>query len=115
MTDTSYLQMVLALILVTGLIVALGYTAKRKQGAEGLMKVMGYQSLGPKKGIAAVKFGREILLVGVTANDLRLLKTYEYSETEHAPSPLSTKAPFPVLTDTLMKLKALKDNVHAAQ
>jgi flagellar protein FliO/FliZ len=70
-----YLQMGLALILVSGLIFLLGLFVKKKQEKGGLMKVMGYQSLGPKKGMAMVKVGREVLLLGVTANDVKLLKS----------------------------------------
>jgi flagellar protein FliO/FliZ len=70
-----YLQMGLALILVSGLIFLLGLFVKKKQEKGGLMKVMGYQSLGPKKGMAMVKVGGEVLLLGVTANDVKLLKS----------------------------------------
>jgi flagellar biogenesis protein FliO len=70
-----YLHMGLALILVSGLIFLLGLFLKKKQEKVSLMKVMGYQSLGPKKGMAMVKVGQEVLLLGVTANDVKLLKT----------------------------------------
>jgi flagellar biogenesis protein FliO len=74
MTDL-YLHMGLALVLVSGLVFLLGLFVKKKQDKGSLMKVMGYQSLGPKKGMAMVKVGQEVLLLGVTANDVRLLKT----------------------------------------
>ena len=70
-----YLHMGLALVLVSGLIFLLGLFIKKKQDKGSLMKVMGYQSLGPKKGMAMVRVGQEVLLLGVTANDVRLLKT----------------------------------------
>jgi len=38
------------------------------------VKITGDQSLGPKKGIAMVKVGPEVLLVGVTTTDIKLLK-----------------------------------------
>ncbi len=70
-----YLHMGFALILVSGLIFLLGLFVKKKQDKSSLMKIMGYQSLGPKKGMAMVKVGQEVLLLGVTANDVKLLKT----------------------------------------
>ncbi len=72
-----YLHMGVALILVSGLILLLGVFLKKRQNKESLMHVMGYQSLGPKKGIAMVKVGREVLLVGVTATDVKLLKSLD--------------------------------------
>jgi flagellar biogenesis protein FliO len=73
---TVYIQTAAALVFVILLIIGLSYVMRRRQGADGLMKIVGYQSMGPKKGIAALKIGREILLVGVSASDIRLLKTY---------------------------------------
>ena len=75
-----YLHMGAALILVSGLVVLIGLAVKKKQGKESLMKIMGYQSLGPKKGMAMVRIGREVLLLGVTANDVKLLKTMDRFE-----------------------------------
>jgi flagellar protein FliO/FliZ len=72
-----YLQMGIALILVSGVIILLGLFVKKRQDKEGLMKIMGYQSLGPKKGLAMVRVGREVLLVGVTATDVKLLKSMD--------------------------------------
>ncbi|MGD1075323.1 MAG: flagellar biosynthetic protein FliO [Thermodesulfovibrionales bacterium] len=75
--------MVLALAAVIGLIVLVGIFLRKKQGKAGtIMNVLAYQSFGPRKGIAALKIGREILLVGVTASDLKLLKTIEENELE---------------------------------
>ncbi len=79
-----YLHMGLALILVSGLILLLGLFVKKRQGKESLMKIMGYQSLGPKKGMAMVRIGQEVLLLGVTANDVKLLKTMDGYEEETA-------------------------------
>ena len=81
--------MLLALILVGGLIFLLGHFVKKKQGHGSLMKIMGYQSLGPKKGLAIVRVGREAILVGVTATDIKFLKNLDHfdDETENAHLP----------------------------
>jgi flagellar biosynthetic protein FliO len=83
-----YLQMGFALLLVTGLIFGVGYVAKKNRRQGSLMKIMGYQSLGPKKGMAMVRIGREVLLLGVTATDIKLLKTMDPVEeaADHCPS-----------------------------
>jgi flagellar biogenesis protein FliO len=79
MTGT-YFQVAAALLFVVLLIVASGFVLKKKQNRFGLMSVVSYQPFGPKKGIAALKVGKEILLLGVTANDMRLLRVYRDDE-----------------------------------
>jgi flagellar biogenesis protein FliO len=117
-----YLHMGVALILVSGLIFLLGLFFKKRQDKESLMKIMGYQSLGPKKGIAMVKVGPEVLLVGVTATDIKLLKAMdaivEGQETE-APQQRE-KTPNVITADVSEKLQklralkgALKDSLYA--
>jgi len=78
----SYIQMAAALLFVIFLIVAAGYFLKRKQNRFGFMSIIGYQTVGPKKGVAALKVGREVLILGVTSNDIRLLKIFKEDELE---------------------------------
>ena len=114
MTDL-YFQMGIALTLVIGMIVVLGMVLKKKQDKDGLMKILGYQSLGPKKGIAAVKIGQEVLLVGVTATDLKLLKSFDDPQEEQAPARMPEKATVADITEKLKKLKALKETLYAVK
>ncbi len=79
MTGT-YIQMAVALLFVLLLIVGAGYVMKKKQDRYGLMSVISYQPFGTKKGVAALKVGSEVLLLGVTPSDMRLLKVYKESE-----------------------------------
>ncbi len=115
-----YLHMGIALILVSGLILVLGQFLRKRQGKESPMKVMGYQSLGPKKGIAMVKVGREVLLVGVTATDVKLLKSLD----DRIDEPAAEQREFPeepavrtggvIIADApgrLRQLKALKNSL----
>ena len=116
-----YLQTGFALALVIGAIVLVGAFLKKRQAKDGLMKIMGYQSLGPKKGIAMVKVGTEVLLVGVTASDIRLLKTM--ATTVEEPVAAAEEDPEPVapartgrvivadISDKLSRLKAMKDTL----
>ena len=110
-----YLNMGAALVVVSGVILLLGYALKKRQGGDSPMKVMGYQSLGPKKGIAMVKIGSEVLLVGVTATDVKLLKSMNPSVDEREeparparPAPAAAKAITADAPDKLRKLRALK-------
>jgi flagellar biogenesis protein FliO len=79
MTGT-YIQMAAALAFVILLIVGAGYLLKRKQNRYGIMNIVSYQPFGARKGIAALKVGKEVLLISVTQNDMRLLKTFNASE-----------------------------------
>jgi flagellar biogenesis protein FliO len=113
MTDL-YLQICIALPVVLGSIYLLGLFLKKRQAKDGLMKIMGYQSLGPKKGLAMVKIGKEGILLAITATDIKLLKTFENNieeqETGTAPE-TGDCSPRPDFTDPFKKLKALKDRL----
>jgi flagellar protein FliO/FliZ len=80
----TYIQMAAALLFVVCLILGAGYLFKRKQNSTGLMSVVSYQPIGAKKGVAALKVGGEVLILGVTPNDMRLLKTFKDSELDLA-------------------------------
>ncbi|HBH62536.1 MAG TPA: hypothetical protein DDX85_12530 [Nitrospiraceae bacterium] len=75
MTGT-YLQVAAALLFVVLLIVAGGIVLKKKQNRFGLMSIVSYQPFGPKKGVAALKIGKEVLILGLTPNDIRLLRVF---------------------------------------
>ena len=75
-----YLRMFAALGAVVGLIYLAAAFMRRRQGKPGILSVMAYQSFGPKKGIALLKLGGEVLLVGVTPNELKLMKVYSGRE-----------------------------------
>jgi flagellar biogenesis protein FliO len=78
----TYIQMAIALVFVILLIFGIGFILRKRQDRFGFMSVVGYQSLGPKKGVAALKIGKEILILGVTSNDMRLLKVFKEGELE---------------------------------
>ncbi len=81
MTGT-YIHMAAALAFVILLILAGGFFLKKRQNRFGLMSIVGYQSFGPKKGVAALKIGKEILILGVTQNEMRLLRVFKDGELE---------------------------------
>ncbi|MBI5741928.1 MAG: FliO/MopB family protein [Nitrospirae bacterium] len=78
----AYVQMAAALVFVVLLIVATAFIFKKKQAGTGFMSIVGYQPFGPKKGVAALRVGKEVLILGVTPNEMRLLKTFGEGELE---------------------------------
>ncbi len=76
----AYSQMAAALFFIVVLIIAAAYVFKKKQNRVGLMNVVSYQPIGTKKGVAALKIGKEILILGVSTNDMRLLKIFKEDE-----------------------------------
>lgn len=106
MTDL-YIQMAIALAAVVGLIFVMSFFLKKRQSKQGIMNVVSYQSLGPKKAIVALSIGKDILLVGITNTDLKLLKTYDkdYFEAE----------PIKEMNDKLIKLKNIKASLHESK
>jgi flagellar biogenesis protein FliO len=72
--------MTVALVFVILLIIGAGLVINKKQNKFGLMSVVSYQPFGPKKGVAALKIGKEVLILGVTPTDMRLLKTFDENE-----------------------------------
>jgi len=109
-----YLQLILALALVIGVIFVLGALLKKNQSKDGLMKVLGYQSLGPKKGVAAVKIGNNVLILGVTPTDLKLFKTMTDAEAEQFSKKGIEKETTITgeISDKLKRLRALKDTLR---
>ncbi len=72
-------KILFALVVVVGfiLISARIIQSRTQSATSGLLQTLGYLSLGPRRGIAVVKAGKEILLIGITPNDLKLLKTID--------------------------------------
>lgn len=102
-----YIQVAIALAAVVGLIFVMSFFLKKRQSKQGIMNVISYQSLGPKKAIVALDIGREILLVGITQADLKLLKTYEKSDFE--------SEPVKEMNDKLIKLRNIKAGLYESK
>ncbi len=81
MIDTVF-QMLAALGVVIFLIYALSFAAKKRRGANSVLSIIEYLSMGPKRGIAVVRVGKKALVLGVTPTDFRLLKTLSEEETK---------------------------------
>lgn len=82
----------------------LGFLYRKRQKQSHILQLLAYQSLGPKKGVAALKVGQEVLLLGVMSGGIRLLKTLEAGEIL-----TSEERSF---SEHLERLRKLKEEIH---
>jgi flagellar biogenesis protein FliO len=83
-------------------VVVLGFLYRRKQKQSNIINLVAYQSLGSKKGVAALQVGSEILVVGVMPSSLRVLKTLTAGEIQDKREDL--------FYENMEKLRKLKEN-----
>ncbi len=91
---------------VVGLIlsmVVLGVLFRRKQKQSHILRMVAYQSLGSKKGVAALQVGSEILLLGIMPTGIRVLKTMEAKE--------AIEIPDKGYSERMEKLRKLKEEI----
>jgi flagellar biogenesis protein FliO len=84
--------------------VVLGVLFRRKQKQSHIIQMVAYQSLGSKKGVAALQVGNEILLIGIMPTGFRVLKTMEAKEVI-----ATQEAPY---SDRMEKLRKLKEEIN---
>lgn len=98
-----YIQMFAALILVILLIYAFAFIYKKKQKGSDLISLVAYQSFGQKMGVAALKIGNEILVLGITPTDFKLLRKMDGGN--YQAQEISD------ITDKVRKLKRIKEGI----
>lgn len=79
----SYLQMIFAFGVVIGLLFILyGIAIKRRQLEKGLINIIAYKVLDHRRGVAVavMKIGSELLFIGVTPSDMKVLRTVKDTE-----------------------------------
>jgi flagellar biogenesis protein FliO len=96
----SFITALIGLILSIGVF---GFLYRRKQKQSDIINLVAYQSLGAKKGVAALQVGNEILVVGVMPNGFRVLKTLEAKE-------VMVKREAPV-SERIQRLRKLKEKI----
>lgn len=96
----SFITALVGLILSMGVF---GFLYRRKQKQSNIIQLVAYQSLGAKKGVAALQVGNEIMVLGIMPNGLRVLKTLEAKE-------VLAKREDPY-SDRVQKLRRLKEAV----
>jgi flagellar biogenesis protein FliO len=78
---------------------------KRTPGGPGVIDLVAYHPFGPRRGIAAVRIGREVLIVGVTNADLKLFRVIDAES-------LKTVAEASV-ADKVHRLRKMKEGLDA--
>jgi flagellar biogenesis protein FliO len=79
MTGAVY-QTALAMVAVLAIIFLFATVLRKRQSGGGIMEVMAYKPIGPRKGVSVLRVGGEILILGVTQNEIRLLKALKAGE-----------------------------------
>ncbi len=97
------LTFVTALVGLILLMVVLGVLFRRKQKQSHIIRMVAYQSLGSKKGVAALQVGSEILLLGIMPAGIRVLKTMVAKEAIEIQDNL--------YSDRMEKLRKLKEEI----
>ncbi len=77
------LKIIWALLTTVVLVYVFARIFTRRQvlsGSSLVVKNIGYLGLGPRRGILILKAGREVLLLGVTQTEIKLLRAYPAEE-----------------------------------
>ena len=90
------------------LIAGMAFAYKKKQSsAPGLFQLMAYHSFGPRLGVAALRVGHEVLILGVTNNDLKLFRVMDVNKVQESP----VSPPVPVPGDMVERLRKIKEGL----
>ena len=98
----AFFQMIAALAFVLLILAGFAFVAKKRQKAGGRVKILSYQSLGQKIGLAEVEIADEVLVLGVTPNDFKVLKKID---APRAAVPQSRSS------ERVSKLKTMKESI----
>ncbi len=83
-TSATYIQAMLALTLIIGLLLGMAWLAKKLNGGKGFgqggLKVIGGLTLGPRERIFLVEAGGEWLVIGIVPGQIRTLHTLPKGE-----------------------------------
>lgn len=89
--SSTYMQLVLGLGLILGLVWLLAFVARTMLGGKGFgqggLKLLGGIALGPKERIVLVEAGEVWLVVGIVPGQIRTLHTLPKGQTPGAESP----------------------------
>ena len=100
------LQTVAALAFVILLIAGAAWAYRKKTpGSPGIIDLVAYQPFGPRRGVAAVRIGREVLIVGVTNSDLKLFRVLDAED-------LKTGS-VAAIADKVHRLRRIKEGLDA--
>lgn len=79
----SYIKILFAFGAVLGLLLIFyGFAMRRRQAERSLINIIAYRVLDPRRGVAVavMKIGGELLFIGITPSDMKVLKTLSDTE-----------------------------------
>lgn len=101
------LKTVAALGFIVMLIAAMAFAYKKRQpGAPGFFQLVAYHPFGPRRGVAALRVGQEVLVLGLTNTDLKLLRVLDADKAQASPVP-----PL-VPEDIVSRLRKIKEGLN---
>ena len=80
-------RVIASLLLVVGLLGAALWFLKSKRPVGKSFTLLQYHAFGPKRGVAALRVYNEVLVLGITAENIRLLKSYPLEAASNGAGP----------------------------
>lgn len=101
----QYIQIIAALAALASMVGIFTYLARKKQQNSSLMSIVAYQSVGQKNAVAALRVGGEVLILGVTPSEFKVLKTLKEED--------AGDCGVRDIRDKVEKLRKLKEGIGA--
>jgi flagellar biogenesis protein FliO len=101
-----FIQTSAALAFVLLLIVGMAFVYKKKQpGIHGLFQLVAYHSFGPRRGVAALRVGHEVLVLGVTNTDFKLLRVLDADK-------IGVRQEESSVSESVLRLRKIKEDLN---
>ena len=100
------IQTVAALAFVLLLILGMAFVYKKNQpGIHGIFQLVAYHSFGPRRGVAALRVGREVFVLGVTNTDFKLLRVMDADK-------LGVQTEESSVSGSILRLRKIKEDLN---
>ena len=90
----DYIRFIAALCLVAGMLWFAVRVLRQRRPNLGGLSLLQYFPLGPRRGVAAVRAYDEVLVLGVTPDSIRLLRSYSIEKLPEDPQALNPATDF---------------------
>ena len=102
-----FIQTAAALAFVILLIAGVAFAYKKRlPGAPGFFQLMAYHPFGPRRGVAALRVGQEVLLLGVTNTDFKLLRVLDADKAREYTAPAAP------VSEAVSRLRKIKEDLN---
>jgi flagellar biogenesis protein FliO len=72
--NNIFTNIITALFFVILLIIGISFIYKKKRGTSRLIDLIEYRSFGQKMAVAAMKINKDIYILGITPNDMKVIE-----------------------------------------